>query len=151
MDLSYEEKLKLLGLTDHKSTLSSMVDALYFKFHEDRKIVALELLNELLKDMGYDKINDFTEFRVIVTDLKKIDGVEFIDKHKDTFEKMKIDLVKDLQYNTKNKKKVNYIMTVVESIGTIFGYEFIIHRTSAIIKGKTKTLFKCKFEKIIRT
>ena len=148
-DLTYEEKLHILGLSNNKKMLVAIVDSLYDNYLEvHRPIVVLRLLNKMLDEMGnYNNIDKFEDFKILVSDLKKIDGVKFVDDNVHILRNIKVDINEQLEYDLKNKRK-NYILVVLKGLINIVGYNIkSFHSKIRIDETTLKTVVKYKIVK----
>ena len=147
MDPSYEEKIKQLGLEDQKIACS-VIDMLYAKhIEQDKPSIILQLLNIMLVEMKYEKVVRMEDFKVIVADLKKLDGIKFINDNLDKLQSVKIDPIEDLEYEKRDKLKT-YSINVLKGLVKIAGYKVESFFSHTKINNKNKSVFKYKLVKI---
>lgn len=149
MDLSYEEKIEILGLSGRKKFVDALVDSLYDDYIEENKPkVVLNLLNRMLEQVGEKQVDELSKFKVVVADLKKIDGGTFVDENLDELKKVGIDPVEHLDYKLKDKRK-KYILNVLKGLVNQVGYDVIKHLTKTKIEiGEYKNAYVYKLKNI---
>jgi hypothetical protein len=99
-----------------------MIDNLY----KDMRIsfdfdCVISLLNGLLLQINYNKINDLHKFNVIYGDLTKIDIDKFIDNYLETLHKIDIDAINLFKYKKRRPQKI--IIDVINIIANCLNYK----------------------------
>ena len=141
--LTYDEKLKILGLSDNKEVLAALVDTLYDNYLKVYKPqVILKLLNKMLDEMGnYENINKIEDFKILVADLKKINGEEFVNTNLSLLREIKINLDEHLDYKLREKRK-KYSLNVLRGLVNTVGYDVSSYQTQIQLDGNPKNVFK---------
>jgi hypothetical protein len=78
LSLSCEEKFKILESNKTKF-IEGLIDTVYDEFIEEHKEkFILQLLNKILEEVGAKPVADVLKFKIIIGDLMKINGENFI-------------------------------------------------------------------------
>lgn len=122
MNLSYEEKVKRLGFEEQRIA-HELVDMLYMRHIEQNKpFIVLQLVNNMLTEIDYDPITQLDDFKVVIADMKKLDGTKFINNNLEKLQLAKISPVKDLKYEQRNKLK-DYGLRVLKELVKLVDYK----------------------------
>lgn len=146
---SMHEKLRLLGYDEEvdKYFSEKAVDILYLNWLQTNKShIILIIVNKLLEKASYKPIKTFDEFKMVVSDLKEIDIVEFIEENKSTLSDI-CDINKDLSYELRDKRK-NYSVLFFKSLMKLAGYNVEYFTSTQKINDISKTVSKYKLVKI---
>lgn len=150
MDQKTQEKLDILGLGDCTNDFSvNQVNLLFDKLIKKSKDrFLLFLLNDILNMTGNDPVGKISDFVITRQDLIKINGEDFLNKHKQSLLKSGYDLDKDFRYKQRKAVK-SYITTVFKGILARLDYKIQYIKTSTTNgDGKKVDLRKYKVEKI---
>jgi hypothetical protein len=146
MELTCKEKIEILE-NNRKKFLLDIIDSMYNNFLEDaRPDIILQLLNKMLKEVDAKPVTEISKFKIIVADIKKIDGETFINDNMYLLRMIGIDPVKDLDYNLRNKRK-KYILNVLKGLVLQVGYTVENFSSSAFIDGEHKKVLKYMVKK----
>jgi hypothetical protein len=147
MDFSCKEKFEILEDSCKKKVIAGLVNTIYEEYIEETKPkVILNLLNKMLEEVGDKPITDISKFKIIVADIKKIEGEKFINDNIDVLKMVGIDPVRDLDYNLRNKRK-KYILNVLKGLVSQVGYTVENFISTIYIDGEQKKVLKYMVKK----
>ena len=153
MNISYNDKIQTLELSEKKSFLESFVDILYDDYLKEKKPqFVLLLLNKLFACIGFserlDSVGDIIKCKIIIADIKKLNSYDFLVSNSDTFMKIGLDINVDFNLDIAKKRK-KYGTTILKKIIDCIGYNMVYyHTTTTLNDGTKKQMFKYKFVKI---
>jgi hypothetical protein len=148
--VNIDEKLNILLNSEHGETLRKIINSLYREsiYPNDISTILL-LLNDILSEINYEKIDYIDKFVVIYGDIIQIDNDKFIERNIANFAKLNIDYTKELFY--KNKKRNNRdILKIVSHLILNTGYAFEGYFGASVINGTSKKITKYRIVKIYR-
>lgn len=139
-----EYKLEAIGLTKFARFLPEIAIDEIFKETikngnvdiNDNNAILLHLVNKLFSAVKKSEITDVNKFKMDSSDIKKIDGVRFVDDNINLLNKIGL-TYESLQYENRYKRK-KYILIVLKAIFLKFDYDFVSFRTSRNKASVTK-------------
>ena len=151
MNISRDEKIRMLDSSDKKNLLNNMINVLFQDYLYDNEIEnAMKLFNDFLSELGYKKLNyvsDISNCKIVVADVKKFNSLQFIEKNADKFEEIRIDVNKDFDKNLAHTRKL-YGSIILDKIVDKLGYKLEGYITQGTTNGTSKCLRKYRFIKI---
>ncbi len=150
-NISKDQKLKELGfdpktcMVDDDVVNKFYYDHLNFKqtlyknsTNVERSEVILELINKILEEINYEKINSLLDFKVYRREIIGVNGEKFVTDNKDLIKKGKIRTTIDLRFDRRNKIQT-YILTVIDNLARLAGHEVKSKREKVYDKTKKTT------------
>ncbi len=149
-----EDKLIELDIPKNKWPVftPAAVDVIYEKIKHTIDIKNMEdkrflyLLNEILNELDYDKIDSIDKFKVFRSDILELDGENFVNNKRDIMENYSIDINKDLYYFARNNKK-SYGLTVLRALSKFYGFSTKTKNKTKYVDGERNTFLYYVLEK----
>lgn len=150
MEIEPEKKfLDLINQSEHRQTLLTIVDQLYEKtFIHNYDTVIKEILNRLLALIDYKPISDLKQFKVVFSDLTKINIKQFISDNKSLIGKIDSSLINfDLACKKKLYKETS-IIYFMNAFLKLIDYKVDKYCSTVTHNKISKNTLKCRLLKI---
>ena len=115
--------------------------------NDNLNVAVVVLLNKILDELEYDRINTINEFKICRPDLLKINGVQFLADNELYIAMMGIDKKRDMNYNSRNSIK-SYIINVLNGILKVINCRVQIFISSIVVNKKSKSINKYRIVKL---